>query len=120
MRPVSDRLHGEEGGKTFLPEAELTLDLALRLRIFGNQMADAEATEGALELGEGLGVEVVGKAVGEKNFPDMGKWAKVVSASMKPAPTMKRVASSMVRARIWGFSPGHHWCGELSCWRRSS
>ena len=56
LRPVSDRLHGEVGGKTFLPEAELTLDLAFRLGNFGNQMADAEATEGALELGEGVGV----------------------------------------------------------------
>ena len=40
LRPVSDRLHGEEGGKTFLPEAELTFDLAFRLRILGNRMAD--------------------------------------------------------------------------------
>ena len=54
LRPVSDQLHGEEGGKTFLPEAELTLDLAFRLRIFSNQMADAEATEGALELEEAV------------------------------------------------------------------
>ena len=73
LRPVSDRLHGEEGGKTFLPEAELTLDLAFRLRVFGNPMADAEAPEGALELGEDVGVEVVGKAVGDQNFPGMGK-----------------------------------------------
>ena len=46
-------------------------------------------------------------------------FAEQARASMKLAPTMKRVASSMVRARIWSFSPGHHWCGELSCWRRS-
>ena len=48
--PVSDRLHGEEGQKTFLPEAKLTLDLAIGLGIFGNKVADAEAAEGALEL----------------------------------------------------------------------
>lgn len=52
-------------------------------------MADTEAAEGALELGEGIGVsslagfvteeaqsvgvEVVRKTVGEKNFPNMGK-----------------------------------------------
>jgi len=56
LLPVSDRLHREEGGKTFLPKTELALDLALRLRIFGNKMADAETAEGALELGEGVGV----------------------------------------------------------------
>ena len=48
LRPASDRLHDEEGGKTFLPEAELTLDLAFRLGIFANPMADAEATAATL------------------------------------------------------------------------
>lgn len=56
LLPVSNRFHREEGGKTFLPKTELTLDLALRLGIFGNKMADAETAEGALELGEGVGV----------------------------------------------------------------
>ena len=89
LLPVSDRLHGKEGWKTFLPKPELALDLALRLGIFGNQMADAETAEGTLELGEGIGVagfaglvseeaqavgvEVVGKAVGEENFPNVGE-----------------------------------------------
>ena len=92
LLPVSNRLHGEEGWKTFLPKPELALDLALRLWILGNQMADAETAEGALELGEGvgvagfaglvseeaqaIGVEVVRKAVGEENFPDMGEVGK--------------------------------------------
>jgi hypothetical protein len=56
LLPVDDRLHREKGGKTFLPKTELALDLALRLRIFGNQMADAETAKGTLELGEGVGV----------------------------------------------------------------
>ena len=56
LRPVSDRLHGEEGGKTFLPEAELALDLAFGLGVFCNKVADAEAAQGALKLGEGVGV----------------------------------------------------------------
>lgn len=56
LRPVTDRFHGEESGKAFLPEAELALDLAFGLGIFGNQVADAEAAQGALELREGVGV----------------------------------------------------------------
>ena len=87
--PVRDRFHGEKGGKAFLPKTELALDFALRLGIFGNQMADAQTAEGALELGEGvgvagfagfvaeetqaIGVEIVREAVGEENFPDMGE-----------------------------------------------
>lgn len=89
LRPVADRLHGEKGGKALLPEAELALDLAFGLGIPCNDVADAEAAEGALELGKGVGVagfarlvaeeaqavgvEVVGKAVGEEDFPDMGE-----------------------------------------------
>lgn len=87
--PAADRFHREERGKAFLPETKLALDLALRLGIFGNQMTDSEAAEGALELGErvgvaglarfvaeeaqAVGVEVVGKAMGKENVPDMGK-----------------------------------------------
>ena len=87
--PASDRFHGEKRGEAFLPEAELALDLAFGLRILGNQMAYAEAAQRTLELGEGVGVaglarfvaeetqavgvEVVGKAVGEEDFPDMGE-----------------------------------------------
>ena len=87
--PVRDRLHGEKGGKAFLPKTKLALDFALRLGIFGNKVADAQTAEGALELGEGVGVagfagfvaeeaqavgvEVVRKAVSEENFPDMGE-----------------------------------------------
>lgn len=56
LRSVTHRLHGEEGGKTFLPEPKLALDLALGLGIFGNKVADAEAAEGALKLGEGVGI----------------------------------------------------------------
>ena len=89
LHAVDDRLHGEKGGKAFLPEAELALDLAFGLGILGNKVADAEAAEGALELGQGVGVagfarfvaeeaqsvgvEVVGKAVGEEDLPDMGE-----------------------------------------------
>ena len=89
LRPVTDRLDGEKGGQAFLPEAELALDLAFGLGVFGNKVADAEATQGALELGErvgvaslaglvaeeaqAVGVEVVREAVGEENFPDMGE-----------------------------------------------
>lgn len=89
LLPAADGFHGEECGKPFLPKIKLTLDLTLRLGVFGNKVGDAKAAEGALELGEcvgvaglaGLvteetqtvGVEVVGKAVGEENFPDMGK-----------------------------------------------
>lgn len=92
LRSVTHRLHGEEGGKTFLPEPKLALDLALRLGIFGNKVADAEAAQGALELGEGVGVagfaglvseeaqavgvEVVREAVGKENFPNMGEVGK--------------------------------------------
>jgi len=35
--------HGEERRKALLPEAELALDLALGLRIFGDKVTDAEA-----------------------------------------------------------------------------
>lgn len=56
LLPVNDALHGEKCGKSFLPKAELPLDLAFRLRVFGNQMADPEAAEGALKLREGIGV----------------------------------------------------------------
>ena len=89
LRAVTHQLHGEEGGKTFLPEAKLALDLALRLGIFGDKVTDTEAAQGALELGEGVGVacftglvsektqavgvEVVREAVGKKNFPNMGE-----------------------------------------------
>ena len=89
LRSVSNRLHGEKGGKTFLPEAKLALDLAFGLRIFGNKVADSEAAQSALELGEGVGVagfarlvskkaqavgvEVVGEAVGKENFSNMGE-----------------------------------------------
>ena len=89
LRPVTDRLHGEEGRKAFLPEPKLALDLAFRLGIFGNKMTDAQAAEGALELGkcvgvagfaglvseeaQAIGVEVVRKAVGEENFPNMSE-----------------------------------------------
>ena len=89
LRAVTHRLHGEEDGKTFLPEAKLALDFALRLGIFGNKVADAEAAQGALELGESVGVagfaglvsektqavgvEIVREAVGKKNFPNMSE-----------------------------------------------
>ena len=82
-------LDTEEGGQAFLPKAELTLDLALGLGVPGDEVADTEATEGALELGEGVGisglarfvaeeaqsvgVEVVGQAVGKEDFPDVGE-----------------------------------------------
>ena len=56
MRSVADRFHGEEGGQTFLPEAELALDFAFGLGIFGDKVTDSEAAEGALKLGEGVGV----------------------------------------------------------------
>jgi hypothetical protein len=56
LRPITHRFHGEEGGKTFLPEAELALDFAFGLGIFGNEVADAQAAQGALELGKGVGV----------------------------------------------------------------
>ena len=54
--PASDRFHGEECRKPFLPEVKLTFDFALRLGIFGHQVADAKAAEGALELGERIGI----------------------------------------------------------------
>lgn len=87
--PVLDSLYGEECREAFLPKIELALDLTFRLRVFGYEVTDTEAAEGALELREGIGVasfarfvaeeaqaigiEGVGKAVGEENFPDMGK-----------------------------------------------
>ena len=37
LHPVSDLLHGEKGGETFLTESKLTLDLAFGLGIFGNK-----------------------------------------------------------------------------------
>ena len=52
---AADRFHGEEGGQAFLPEAELPFDFTFGLGVFGDEVADAEATEGALELGEGIG-----------------------------------------------------------------
>lgn len=89
LSSVSHLLHGKEGGKTFLPKTELALDLALRLGIFGNKVADAEATEGALELGKRVGVagfaglvpeeaqaisvEVVRQSVGKENFSNMSE-----------------------------------------------
>ena len=89
LLPVADRLHRKERGKPFLPKAELTLDFALRLGILGHQVGDAKAAEGALELGEcvgvaglarlvpeeaqAVGVKAVRKAVGEEDVSNMGE-----------------------------------------------
>lgn len=89
LLPAADGFHGEKCGKPFLPKVELTLDLALRLGVFGNKVSHSKAAEGALELGEcvgvaglarlvteeaqAIGVEVVGKAMSQENFPDMGE-----------------------------------------------
>lgn len=86
---VADTFHAEKSGKALLPEAEAELDLALGLGIGGDEVAHAGAAEGALELGEGVGVsglgrfmaeeaqpagiEDVGQAEVEEDRPDMGE-----------------------------------------------
>ena len=89
LLPVGDRLHRKERWKAFLPKAKLTLDLAFGLGILGDQVGDAKAAKGALELGEcigvaslarlvpeeaqAVGIEAVRKAVGEEDVSNMGE-----------------------------------------------
>jgi len=84
---VADSLEAEKGGKTLLPEVELPLDLPLGLRIFGDEVAHSEASQGSLKLGQGVGVaglaglvaeeaeaigiEVVGQSVGLEYLSDV-------------------------------------------------
>lgn len=86
---IAHRFETHERGEPLLPKAELTLDLALGLGIFGDEVADAEATQSALELRQGVGIaglarfvaeeaeavgiEVPGQAVGGENLPNMVK-----------------------------------------------
>ena len=87
LLPVADRFHGKKRGQSFLPEAELAFDFAFCLRILRDDVADAQAAEGALKLGERVGVaglagfvaeeaqavriKVVWQTMGEEDFPNM-------------------------------------------------
>lgn len=89
LNVVAHRFDTHQRGEPLLPEAELALDLALGLGISGDKVADSQAAQGALKLGEGVGVaglarfvteeaeavgvEVVGQAVGGEDLPDMGE-----------------------------------------------
>jgi hypothetical protein len=53
---VAHSFESEKGGKAFLPEVKLPLDLAFGLRIFGNEVTHSEASQGSLKLGQGVGV----------------------------------------------------------------
>ena len=84
---VADSFEAEKGGKAFLPEVKLPFDLALGLRVFGDEVTDSETSQGSLELGQGggvagfarlvaeeaeaIGIEVVGQSVGLENLSDV-------------------------------------------------
>ena len=86
---VADSFKAEKGGKAFLPEVELALDLAFGLRVFGDEVTHSEISQSSLKLGQGVGVagfarlvaeepetigiEVVGQSVDLENPPDVIK-----------------------------------------------
>lgn len=86
---VADSFETKKGGKAFLPEVKLPFDLALGLRVFGDEVTHSETSQGSLKLGQGVGVtgfarlvaeeaeaigiEVVGQSVSLKNPPDVIK-----------------------------------------------
>ena len=73
MLPVAHAFDGEEGGQTLLPEAELALDFAFGLRVFGDEVADSEAAESALKLGEGIGIASFTGFVAKQDRSPFGK-----------------------------------------------
>ena len=86
---VADSFEAEKGGEAFLPEVELSFDLAFGLRVFGDEVTHAKTSQGSLKLGQGVGVssfaglvaeeaeavgiEVFGQSVDLENFSDVIK-----------------------------------------------
>ena len=84
---VADSFEAKKGGKAFLPEVKLPFDLALGLRVFGDEVTHSETSQGSLKLGQGVGVagfarlvaeeaeaigiEVVGQSVDLENLSDV-------------------------------------------------
>ena len=63
---VADSFEAEKGGKAFLPEVKLPLDLAFGLRVFGDEVTHSEASQGSLKLGQGVGVAGFARLVAEE------------------------------------------------------
>lgn len=102
---AADFFIGKEGHQAFLQGSEASFDLALGLRVGGDQMGDAECGEGALELG--AGITVVGHGV-------MAEEAEAVGVDHHGQAMLEKEAAKMLEMIPSGVSGDKNRAQEFS------